>query len=355
MFKSVICRHFATVIKKAEYKSKPLNQKARSIQNLNYENKALFGAVNKTDKEPSIAFKAGRQSVNEISNDSEMYWLLQKDSSNRKIIRSSASTRKGSITSSLPAIPFIDTELRSVLTFPLLLSANGTHERTWTRHEQYETDLYRSPSVSKILTATMSEAARQALLKWKATKIAELGEDGFVEYQKAVLERGSNFHSCLESWLSQEDVDRDKLDKARDLWSSIDGSLGRIGRPARLVERKIYHPFLHYNGVVDCVSSLDNKLHIIEWKTSENQKASLSATYDAPIQLCAYLGALKTEPEFRDLDISGGAVFVAYTTGKPAHVHLVSSVKLKKYWSIWLQRLQEYWIRYRDNTLPEPI
>lgn len=98
-----------------------------------------------------------------------------------------------------------------------------------------------------------------------------------------------------------------------------------------------------------------NKLHIIEWKTSENQKPSLSATYDAPVQLCAYLGALRADPELTGLDIASGAVFVAYTGGDPAHVHLINQTKLKKYWSVWLQRLQEYWIRYRDGTLPEPI
>ncbi|XP_021707983.1 mitochondrial genome maintenance exonuclease 1 [Aedes aegypti] len=346
-------RTFATAIKKAVKKPKQLNQKARIIQNLNYENKALFGAVNK--KETDELPRSNRQSANVFGKDSEMYWLVQRDKSIRKNDRSSSNDQQMIISKSSPEIPFNTQELRSVLTFPLVPSSNGTLERSWTRHDQYETDRYKSPSVNKILTATMSESSRQILLKWKASKIAELGEEGFTEFQKATLARGSNFHSCLESWLNQEDVDRDKLERARDLWASINGSLERIGRPARVIERKIYHPFLHYNGVVDCVSSLDNKLHIIEWKTSENQKASLSSTYDAPIQLCAYLGALKSDPEFSEMDIAGGAVFVAYTSGNPAHVHLLSPEKLRKYWSIWLRRLQEYWIRYRDNTLPEPI
>ncbi|KXJ73305.1 hypothetical protein RP20_CCG016063 [Aedes albopictus] len=356
MFTSVIVRNFATAIKKTDPKPKQLNQKARVIRNLNYENKALFGAVVKKETEDVPArLKSNRQSANHIGNNSEMYWLLQRDKPIKTPDRSSNIETQGNILSQSLEIPFSAKELRSVLTFPLAPSPNGTLERTWTRHDQYETDRYRSPSVNKILTATMSESSRQVLLKWKASKIAELGEEGFAEFQKATFERGSNFHSCLESWLNQEDVDRDKLERARDLWTSINGSLERVGRPARVIERKIYHPFLHYNGVVDCVSSLDNKLHIIEWKTSENQKSSLSATYDAPVQLCAYLGALKADPEFSGLDIAGGAVFVAYTSGNPAHVHLLSPDKLKKYWSVWLRRLQEYWIRYRDNTLPEPI
>ncbi|XP_058839058.1 mitochondrial genome maintenance exonuclease 1-like isoform X2 [Topomyia yanbarensis] len=252
-------------------------------------------------------------------------------------------------------IPFKEAELRSIPSFPLTPSDSGILEQRWTRHQQFENDQYKSPSVNKILSATMPEFARQALLKWKASKIALLGEAGFAELQKATLQRGSNFHSCLESWFSGETLDNDKLLNAGELWTSINPQLDKVHRPAQIIEQKIYHPFLHYNGVVDCVSSIENKMHIIEWKTSENQKFSLSATFDAPLQLCAYLGALRTDPLYSDLNISDGAVFVAYTNGKPAHVHLINHAKLRKYWSAWLQRLQEYWTRYRDNTLPEPI
>uniref|UniRef100_A0A8D8KFB1 Mitochondrial genome maintenance exonuclease 1 n=1 Tax=Culex pipiens TaxID=7175 RepID=A0A8D8KFB1_CULPI len=348
MFKTFFVRHFATAIKKTKVKPNAVTAKPSAIKNLNFENKALFGAVIKDDTKPSIP-------VDQSESSSEMFWMLQtKTAPHVRPSSSSSKANQSSVTYGSP-IPFEDVELRSMLTFPLTPSSSGKLERTWKRHEQFESDQYRCPSVGKILSATMSEGARQALLNWKASKIAQLGEDGFAELQRATLERGSNFHSCLESWLNEEDVDEDRLAKAKELWTSISGQLGRIERPARIIERKIYHPFLHYNGVVDCVSSIDNKLHIIEWKTSENQKPSLSATYDAPVQLCAYLGALRADPELTGLDIASGAVFVAYTGGNPAHVHLINQTKLKKYWSVWMQRLQEYWIRYRDGTLPEPI
>lgn len=350
MFKTLPIRHFATAIKKTEAKPRvAVTAKARAIKNLNFENKALFGAVIKDDdsKVPILPAKS--------ENSSEMFWMLQtKTAPHIRSSSSSSNTSKTKISYGLP-IPFEDVELRSMLTFPLTPSNSGKLERTWKRHEQFESDQYKCPSVGKILSATMSEAARKALLNWKASKIAQLGEDGFAELQRTTLERGSNFHSCLESWLNEEAVNEDRLARAKELWTSISGQLERVQRPAKIIERKIYHPFLHYNGVVDCVSSIDNKVHIIEWKTSENQKPSLSTTYDAPVQLCAYLGALRADPEHTGLDISNGAVFVAYTGGNPAHVHLINQTKLKKYWSVWLQRLQEYWIRYRDGTLPDPI
>lgn len=97
-----------------------------------------------------------------------------------------------------------------------------------------------------------------------------------------------------------------------------------------------------------------NELCAFEWKTSEKAKPRLTSTYDAPVQLCAYLGALNVDPRY-DLTVKNGRVVVAYKNGAPANVFDLSDADLRKYWSIWLQRLQEYWIRVRDGTLPDPI
>ena len=96
------------------------------------------------------------------------------------------------------------------------------------------------------------------------------------------------------------------------------------------------------------------ELTIIEWKKSDRAKASINFTYDAPLQLCAYLGAINADPRY-NLTIKKGLVVIAYTDGKPAHSFQLNEVDLTKYWHIWLARLQEYWIKCRDGTLPEPI
>lgn len=80
----------------------------------------------------------------------------------------------------------------------------------------------------------------------------------------------------------------------------------------------------------------------------------LDATYDAPLQLCAYLGAINSIPEFQGR-IRQGMIVVAYENGKPADVYKMNEVMLRKYWRVWLKRLHEFWIRSRDGTLPEPI
>lgn len=78
------------------------------------------------------------------------------------------------------------------------------------------------------------------------------------------------------------------------------------------------------------------------------------ATYDAPLQLCAYLGALNSVPEFQGR-VRQGMIVVAYENGKPADVYKMNEIMLRKYWRVWLGRLQEFWIRSRDGTLLEPI
>lgn len=111
---------------------------------------------------------------------------------------------------------------------------------------------------------------------------------------------------------------------------------------------------MKYKGIVDCVAEIDNEIHIIEWKKSDRLKLSLVETYDAPIQLCAYLGAINASPKF-NFKINKGVVVVAYTDGSLADSYKLDSVALRKYWRAWLLRLQEYWIRYKDGTLPEAI
>lgn len=43
------------------------------------------------------------------------------------------------------------------------------------------------PSVTRILSATMSEAAKKTLERWKAEMIEKLGIDGFNEYQQSII------------------------------------------------------------------------------------------------------------------------------------------------------------------------
>lgn len=100
--------------------------------------------------------------------------------------------------------------------------------------------------------------------------------------------------------------------------------------------------------------NFSDELCALEWKTSEKIKSQLYSTYDAPVQLCAYIGALNSDPRY-DIQVKNGYVFVAYKNGENANMFRLTEQDVRKYWALWLQRLQEYWIRVRDGTLPDPI
>lgn len=141
-----------------------------------------------------------------------------------------------------------------------------------------------------------------------------------------------------------------------EIWKSIEPLLVNFQAPGVLIEERVKHPYLLYQGIVDCVSFHNSSLCVIEWKKSDRQKKSISFTYDAPVQLVSYLGALNaSRKEFRDNPIKSGVVVVAYNDGQMADLFELNENDLKKYWKLWLHRLQEYWVRYRDNTLPDEI
>lgn len=171
------------------------------------------------------------------------------------------------------------------------------------------------------------------------------------------MSRGKQFHQCLQNHFRGETIVKTDLPlEVVEIWKSIEPLLHRFDAPGVLIEEKVKHPYLLYQGIVDCVSFHDSTLSVIEWKKSDRQKKSLNFTFDAPVQLCSYLGALNaSKEEFRENPIKSGVVVVAYNDGQEADLFELNESDLKKYWKLWLHRLQEYWVRYRDDTLPEEI
>lgn len=267
------------------------------------------------------------------------------------------------------AIPFDDHQLKSISMFPMECQKATT--------AQIDAALKSNlPSISKILTATMPEAARFILKKWKLGKIAELGEDGFQEYQRETFRIGQMFHSSVEEFLEHRIMPGESSDVYK-LWRSVGDVLVELDPKPMLTEKSVVHPELKYKGIIDsvavvklvfciietfesifliCVNDLISRdtMCALEWKTSEKSKPVLSSTYDAPIQLCAYIGALNIDPRY-EISARNGYVVVAYKDGTKANAFYLSEKDVRKYWAKWLQRVHEFWIRTRDGTIPEPI
>lgn len=247
-------------------------------------------------------------------------------------------------------IPFNQVQLHNISNFPLTIQSNDLILNAFDETAENKIQPNLIPSVSKILQATMPLSSRTALLQWKNLKIAELGLDGFEELQQSHLSRGKKFHECIQRYFSGIKIDDTMVPPdIQELWKSIESRLSEFKSPAILTEEKIHHPFLCYKGIVDCISIHDNVISVIEWKKSDKIKSSVSSTFDAPLQLVAYLGAINSTTFYKN-PITKGVITVAYD-GHKADLFQLNENELNRYWKVWLNRLQEYWIRYRDNTL----
>uniref|UniRef100_A0A8B9EZE9 Mitochondrial genome maintenance exonuclease 1 n=1 Tax=Amazona collaria TaxID=241587 RepID=A0A8B9EZE9_9PSIT len=199
------------------------------------------------------------------------------------------------------------------------------------------------PSVTHILQQTISPQQAIYLERWKQKMILELGKDGFAEYTKNLFLQGHLFHAALESvFLSEEMVTKEQREDV-----TVSGYLSSVERvlkdisEVRALESAVHHEGLQYLGLVDCVAKYRGQLCVIDWKTSEKPKPSLKNTFDNPLQVAAYIGAINHDANY-DFQVSCGLIVVAYKDGSPAHQHFMAPELCSEYWNKWLLRLEEY-------------
>ncbi|KAG8596720.1 hypothetical protein GDO81_002029 [Engystomops pustulosus] len=201
----------------------------------------------------------------------------------------------------------------------------------------------RLPSVTRILQQTMPMEQAFYLERWKQRMIMELGEEGFIEYTAAVFSQGKLFHAQLEDLLLSKEPYTPKPDDTEQLvgyMNSVDHVLPDIVG-VRTLESAVLHSELQYLGFVDCVAKYRGKLCVIDWKTSEKQKPTLKNTFDNPLQVAAYIGAINHDSNY-NFQVDCGLIVIAYKDGSPAHAHFLDSDTCLHYWDKWLLRLEEY-------------
>ncbi|KAL0114093.1 hypothetical protein PUN28_011425 [Cardiocondyla obscurior] len=207
------------------------------------------------------------------------------------------------------------------------------------------------PSVTKILTQTMSPESKLALEAWRKRMIEKLGKEGFEMHQKALLEDGSSFHSCIAQSLLGKEYEVPL--RIEPVFKSVQCVLEDV-QDVKAIETYVAHPKLRYKGVVDCIASYRGENYVIDWKKSDKKKDDLRGTYDAPVQLAAYIGAVNASNLYPFL-IKRGLLVIAYTCGAPATVHEVSNNTLQRYWTAWLRRLQKYHVEATSDSGDENI
>ncbi|PKK21320.1 mitochondrial genome maintenance exonuclease 1, transcript variant X2 [Columba livia] len=198
------------------------------------------------------------------------------------------------------------------------------------------------PSVTRVLQQTMSPQQNFYLERWKQKMILELGKAGFDEYTKNLFLQGELFHTALESiFLSEEIAAKEQgKDIISGYLSSVQHVLKDISE-VKALESAVQHETLQYLGLVDCVAKYRGQLCVIDWKTSEKPKPSLKNTFDNPLQVAAYIGAINHDASY-DFQVSCGLIVVAYKNGSPAHPHFMDPDLCTQYWNQWLLRLEEY-------------
>lgn len=169
-------------------------------------------------------------------------------SSAKKILKSFVISAPTTKSAAPQEIPFDMDDLNAMIKYPLITAKCSLSQTVALTDRSMKL-----PSISKVLSATMPEGARIALKKWKSAKIAELGADGFKNYERETFNLGKEFHSAIEQFLIDgETPDADA--SVNQLWQSVSPSLHELQPKSVLVEQPILHADLKYKGIIDNVS-----------------------------------------------------------------------------------------------------
>ncbi|KAG8141168.1 hypothetical protein E2320_006827 [Naja naja] len=206
-------------------------------------------------------------------------------------------------------------------------------------------------SVTSVLHQTMPAEQAFYLERWKQRMILKLGKEGFEEYVKNTFQKGKDFHAAMEALLLAKGnvVKEQKEDTSISSYvTSVKHVLQDI-TGVRALESAVQHEALYYQGLMDCIADYRGQLCLIDWKTSEKPKPFLQNTYDNPLQIAAYIGAINHDRNY-DFQVNCGLLVVAYKDGSPAHSHFMSFELCSQYWDKWLLRLEEFKEKGKDNA-----
>ncbi|XP_052748626.1 mitochondrial genome maintenance exonuclease 1-like isoform X2 [Galleria mellonella] len=206
----------------------------------------------------------------------------------------------------------------------------------------YQNDFAKQyPSVTLILNKTMTEESRAALEKWKQERIAEMGLDAFNKFYEAQMAVGTKFHSTLKNYFTQPQTQLRIEKEVEGVWVSVSDLLKSISSP-KAIESNVIHPVLKYRGIFDAIADYEDKPTLIEWKKSDKPRKSISLTYDNPVQLAAYFGAVCNDLNYKHLNVRDALLVIAYTDGSKADAYHLTTDKLREHWAQWLIRLEDY-------------
>lgn len=130
------------------------------------------------------------------------------------------------------------------------------------------TRYYVTPEGNKYpsVTTVLSEYNRKAIFEWRK----RVGEEEANRISRTASSRGTRIHTLCEKYLNNEEpIFKTPLDK--EMFGRFKHVLHRINN-IHVQETKMYSDHLRIAGTVDCVGEFDNKLSVIDFKTSSKLK-----------------------------------------------------------------------------------
>lgn len=131
------------------------------------------------------------------------------------------------------------------------------------------------------------------------------------EESKRVLARGTNFHSLIENYLNNEEINFDDMNSnSKFLFSLLKPELDKIDNIIAL-ETPLWSKTLGLAGRTDCIAEYDGKMSVIDFKASTKEKR-ISDIENYFVQATAY--ALMVQ-ERTGMVISNFAILIACEDG----------------------------------------
>ncbi len=152
---------------------------------------------------------------------------------------------------------------------------------------------FQFPAVTTVINEAMPENKRNLLIEWEVDNIEKRGFDGFEKFQKKLKMNGANFHKGVEGLLKKQPVEK-VISEKDEIFTSVKAIEEVLKKEFNnemiLIEDKVFHSGLFYNGRIDCLGYYKDRVCLIDWKRSEKPKKTIHSLYDAPIQTSAYIG-----------------------------------------------------------------
>ena len=130
--------------------------------------------------------------------------------------------------------------------------------------------IYETPNGDKYISITslLSNLSKASIQKWRE----RVGEDEARKITTQASRRGTSVHNICESYIKNEYGHLDgRMPNEVDLFSSIQPLLNRIDN-IHVVEGSMWSDHLKLAGRTDLIGEFDNRLSVIDYKTSSKKK-----------------------------------------------------------------------------------